>query len=1026
MLADKSSSHTAPSHSVRGLRKISTLYDSLQRLTNASDSRGAITYTYSNLDLARVVDRIGFTNSYAYDSMRRKVAEANALGATTLYNYCSCGSLNWIQDAASNRTYFFYDNLGRTINVAYPDLFSVTNNYNLLGQLTNVIDSAGSSTTNWFNNQGLQIAVSNAFGLVSRVIYDALDRATNTVDANGVSVSTTYDNLNRPLSRTYPDNGAETFGYTFDVSAMSSYTNQIGNLVLYAYDPAGRKTNEIYPGVMSNSFAYSPVGDLLTLNDGKNQTTTWSYDQYGRVTNKHNRGTNLFLYSYDPNNRMTNRTSAAKGAVTYLYDAAGNLTNIGYPVNAPIKMAYDLLDRMTNMVDTLGTTRYSYDAASQLLSEGGLWPFDSLSFAYLNRQRAWLSLAQASARPWTQGYTYDAAKRLTGLTSPAGTFSYAYDPICNLQVRALTLPNGAYITNNYDSVARLLSTALTGSGGSPINSHAYSYNPGNQRTQQVFTAGNLVNYSYDPTRQLKAAVGKEQGGLTNRLQEQFGYTYDAVQNLYQRTNNALVETFNVNSLNELTTETNAGTLTVAGTTTGHATSVTVNGITVTNYYMDNIFAKDGFTLANGNNSFSAIAQDSYGRRATNTAAVNLPGTNTFNYDLSGDLLSDGLRNFAYDDENQLISVWVTNVWRSDFIYDGKMRRRVRIEYTWGGSSWLTNTVVRYIYDGNVVIQERWLTAQLLAEGAFSYTRGRDLSGGLQEAGGIGGLLAWTDNGQLLSPASGGAAHAYYHCDGNGNITCLINSSNTVVGKYEYGPFGVMLSQSGGLADANLYRFSSKEFHTASTLSYYLYRFYDPSLQRWLDRDPAEEWGGVNLYAQAPNDPINRVDARGLMTMDQIEATTAELDAEVSQHACCCSGSAAIKFDITWAPSSGTTVAGKALPDFQVGSGCVKNIYSYYWWTCYEAIAEGGNNSDAQGWTPDGSVFSYSASPGWKGVLWPAYDPYDRNNIAMAAEVIAIVCSGGHEHAVHQRAGKQLVWAWDPKEKTWTGPAPGFK
>ncbi len=28
------------------------------------------------------------------------------------------------------------------------------------------------------------------------------------------------------------------------------------------------------------------AGDLLTLTDGKHQTTSWGYDQYGRATNK--------------------------------------------------------------------------------------------------------------------------------------------------------------------------------------------------------------------------------------------------------------------------------------------------------------------------------------------------------------------------------------------------------------------------------------------------------------------------------------------------------------------------------------------------------------------------------------------------------------------------------------------------------------------------------------------------------------------------------------------------------------------
>jgi hypothetical protein len=56
----------------------------------------------------------------------------------------------------------------------------------------------------------------------------------------------------------------------------------------------------------------------------------------------------------------------------------------------------------------------------------------------------------------------------------------------------------------------------------------------------------------------------------------FGYGYDAAWNLNYRTNNALVQTFNVNSLNKLTTVARTRTLTVAGTTTSPATNVTVN------------------------------------------------------------------------------------------------------------------------------------------------------------------------------------------------------------------------------------------------------------------------------------------------------------------------------------------------------------------------------------------------------------------------------------------------------------------
>jgi RHS repeat-associated protein len=172
-----------------------------------------------------------------------------------------------------------------------------------------------------------------------------------------------------------------------------------------------------------------------------------------------------------------------------------------------------------------------------------------------------------------------------------------------------------------------------------------------------------------------------------------------------------------------------------------------------------------------------------------------------------------------------------------------MRRRIRTECLWSGNSWITNQVVRYVYDGNLVIQER--NGNNLPQ--VTYTRGNDLTGTLQGAGGIGGLLARTDN--ALFVAYGSSGHAYYHCDGNGNVTCLINSNQTIVARYLYDPYGNVLSQSGPLVDANLYRFSSKEFHTASRLIYYLYRFYDPNLQRWPNRDPLGELGFFQIHPE---------------------------------------------------------------------------------------------------------------------------------------------------------------------------------
>jgi RHS repeat-associated protein len=97
--------------------------------------------------------------------------------------------------------------------------------------------------------------------------------------------------------------------------------------------------------------------------------------------------------------------------------------------------------------------------------------------------------------------------------------------------------------------------------------------------------------------------------------------------------------------------------------------------------------------------------------------------------------------------------------------------------------------------------------------------------------------------------------------------------------YRYDPFGNTISSSGPLAAANVYRFSSKECHVNSGVYYYLYRFYDPNLQRWLNADPKDETGfnvqskriagepggTPNLYTFVHNRAANTVDSFGLVT-----------------------------------------------------------------------------------------------------------------------------------------------------------------
>ena len=59
----------------------------------------------------------------------------------------------------------------------------------------------------------------------------------------------------------------------------------------------------------------------------------------------------------------------------------GNLTNVVYPGQS-LHYAFDALNRLTNMVDAVGTSRFSYATNGLLAAEDGPWDADTVSFEY--------------------------------------------------------------------------------------------------------------------------------------------------------------------------------------------------------------------------------------------------------------------------------------------------------------------------------------------------------------------------------------------------------------------------------------------------------------------------------------------------------------------------------------------------------------------------------------------------------------------------------------------------------------------
>jgi RHS repeat-associated protein len=728
-------------------------------------------------------------------------------------------------------------------------------NYDGEGRVTNKVDTASAEMFRYqYDPAGRLTNRWQAGGTTTYTFNDADQVVTLTTPAPGTgqAAQTTtmyYDNSGRATGQLLADNTTTTNLY-YVTGQLKRTSGSRAYPVGYGYDAQGRMKT------MTNWSTFSASSGA--------RVTTWNYDPYrGFLSSKtYDGGTPGPSYTYTGAGRLLTRLWARGTNTTYSYNNAGDLSGVSYNdgVTPNVTYTYDRRGRQATVLRNGMTTTVAYNDAGQLLMEtnsGGTLNGLSVTNGYdicLRRTNVTV-LNPVSSILNRAAYTYDNASRLQTVSDGTNNATYTYlanSPLVSqIAVKSNTVSRMTAI-KSYDYLNRLTTISSAPSASSAV-SFSYVYNNANQRTRRSDSDTSYWVYQYDSLGQVTSGK-KYLGDGTPVPGQQFEYGSDDIGN---RTSTKAggdssgssaslrSASYTANTLNQYTSRDVPNAFDVLGAS--HATNtVTVNGSAAD--YRRGEYFQELVTVVNSSTSVWQTVNVTNSGGGSITGSVFVAKTpETFGHDKDGNLTNDGRWVLTWDAENRLVQMEsrtdapTGSKLKLRFGYDAQGRRISKTVSNWVSGAWQLQSTNRFVYDG-------WnLLAEVGASGSLvrGYVWGLDLSGSVQGAGGVGGLLEVTYCGAQTT-------NCFVAFDGNGNVAALVNAANSnVVAQYEYGPFGEPLRATGPMAKANPFRFSTRFTDDETDLLYCGYRFYNQNLGRWPSRDMIEEVGGAACLCLCP-------------------------------------------------------------------------------------------------------------------------------------------------------------------------------
>lgn len=830
-------------------RSVSYAYDVSGNLQGVTDLNGNITsYTYdSTHDLLTIQDPRHGVLTNVYDSQGRVTQQTDPMNLVTKYSY-GAGATT-ITYPNGNQTLETYQNngianridaYGTGLAASWAYTYDSTTNalatvtdplgnqtkftWDASGNLLTVTDPLGNKTTFTYNTFNEILTKTDALNVTTTNVYDSNGNLTSTstplVGSGSSSVSTLSYDPNHPgdVSKvTDPDNKNWQFAYDSYGNSVKAI-DPLNDTTTYAYDVVGRMTSMVSangnvtggnPSQFTSTFTFNGSGDRLTTTDPLGHVTTFTYDANRNLTAVQDPNLHTTTYTFDLDNRQTQVTRPDNSTLKASYDGNGNVLSQTDGQSNVVTFTYDALNNKASMTDGLGRT-----------AQFGFLP-----------TRAPVSVYDSSGR--VTSLAYDAAGRVTTVTYSDGNTPnvvYAYDP----DNQRTSMQDGTGTTTySYDSLHRITQTK-DGAGASI----SYGYDLKGHLTSLTYPGGtNKVTRTYDAAGRLSSIA--DWNGLTT------SFAYDANSNLTTWTYpNTTAGTWTYDRADHLTNITY---------TTGSKHTVFLN----LNYSRDS------------NSQLTAENGQTYGYDSLNRVSSAPPST--YNYDNADELTQlavtgGNTTTFAYDQANQLSTQTVTNgstqVQKYTYTYDPNGNRTKRVDQanntltlSFDQANRMTaySSTSTYAYNGDGVRTKK--TVNGTAE-ALTW----DLAEGSPTLIGDGSTSYVTGPGGLPLEQVAGKTTSFYHLDQLGSVRVITDTRGSSLNTYTYDAFGNVTSRTGSLA--NPFQYTGQYQDSESGLYYLRARFYDPSTEQFISRDPiATRTREPYVYVQ--DTPLNGRDPSGL-------------------------------------------------------------------------------------------------------------------------------------------------------------------